>query len=69
MATENAARTSESIPARVALALKPANCGIAMAAKIPMIATTIINSIKLKPFLFWIFLNMGSSLLFVKWPI
>jgi hypothetical protein len=29
--------------------------GMAMAAKIPMIATTIINSISVKPFLFNIF--------------
>jgi hypothetical protein len=39
------------------------NCGMAIAAKIPMIATTISSSIKVKPFLFLSLFNMLFSFL------
>ena len=38
------------------LCLYALNCGIAMAARIPMIAMTIINSINVKPFSFFLFI-------------
>ena len=38
----------------LALARYSLNCGMAMAAKIPIIATTIISSIRVKPFCFFI---------------
>jgi hypothetical protein len=38
--------------ASLALSIKLANLGMAIAARIPIIATTIINSIKVNPLLF-----------------